>query len=276
MNFLIFLLVVGLYVMMVKIPFHSVKAENQGLVESDLQENVTEQRSSITSEPNAAIISKESDTFISAIHEKDSFKEILGSTLLSLELVNSSSAELRPHSTSNVLNGKKVVGLYFSADWCGPCRKFTPELFSFYQKINKRRGKKNEFEIVWVSRCRDVKAFGQYFTHMAGWYALPPEEAMGERGAQLADKYNVKGIPHLVLLDESGNVITTDARNKIPQDKAGIGFPWRNPFSTLYINILPKSLRLLIRYQTILLKDVVGQKLKLFVAYVGGRKTKLG
>ena len=57
------------------------------------------------------------------------------------------------------------------------------------------------------------------------WLALPPEEAMGKRGQLLGDKYKVKGIPSLVLLDDLGQVITTDARNKIPQDKAGVGFP---------------------------------------------------
>jgi nucleoredoxin len=91
--------------------------------------------------------------------------------------------------------------------------------------MNARRGKKDQFEIVWVSRCRDVESFGQYFTHMK-WLALPPEEAMGERGQRLSNMYKVKGIPSLVLLDEVGQIITTDARNKIPQDKAGIGFPY--------------------------------------------------
>eukprot|EP00814_Leptocylindrus_danicus_P015281 CAMPEP_0116019318 /NCGR_PEP_ID=MMETSP0321-20121206/9170_1 /TAXON_ID=163516 /ORGANISM="Leptocylindrus danicus var. danicus, Strain B650" /LENGTH=55 /DNA_ID=CAMNT_0003489875 /DNA_START=271 /DNA_END=435 /DNA_ORIENTATION=+ len=55
---------------------------------------------------------------------------------------------------------------------------------------------------------------------------MAPEEAMGERGSKLSERYKVKGIPSLVLLDEVGAVITTDARNKIPADKAGIGFPW--------------------------------------------------
>ena len=98
---------------------------------------------------------------------------------------------------------------------CGPCRQFTPDLVNFYDKMNARRGKKDEFEIIWVSRCRDVDSFGQYFTHMK-WLALPPQEAMGQRGQYLGEKYKVKSIPTLVLLDEIGNVITTDARNKIP------------------------------------------------------------
>ena len=126
--------------------------------------------------------------------------------------------------TRQALAGKKVIGLYFSADWCGPCRQFTPELVSFYERMNKRFGKKDQFEIVWVSRCRDVDSYAQYFAHMP-WIALPPEEAMGQRGQMLSEKFKVKGIPSLTLLDDLGNIITTDARNKIPQDKAGIGFP---------------------------------------------------
>jgi len=87
---------------------------------------------------------------------------------------------------------------------CGPCRQFTPELTAFYQKMNQRRGKKDQFEIVWISRCRDTNAYGQYFAQMGNWLALPPEEAMGERGVWLGNKYKVKGIPTLVLLDDSG------------------------------------------------------------------------
>lgn len=121
--------------------------------------------------------------------------------------------------------------------------------------MNNRRGKKDQFEIVWISRCRDVNSFGQYFTQMGKWLALPPEEAMGQRGQMLSNKYKVKGIPSLVLLDDVGNVITTDARNKIPQDKAGIGFPWRNPLATFYMMILPRSLRMMIKSQIFGIKD---------------------
>lgn len=128
--------------------------------------------------------------------------------------------------------------------------------------MNERRGKKDEFEIVWVSRCRDTNSYGQYFTQMGGWYALPPEEAMGARGQALSNKYKVKGIPTLVLLDEIGNVITTDGRNKIPADKAGIGFPWRNPIAQMYITVVPKSVRFMIKSQIATVKDSMVQRVK--------------
>merc|ERR1740124_1649808 len=70
---------------------------------------------------------------------------------------------------------------------------------------------------------------------------------MGQKGATLSDKFKVKGIPNLVLLDEMGNVITRDARNKIPEDRAGVGFPWRNPFVAAYMTLVPKALRLMIK-----------------------------
>lgn len=193
--------------------------------------------------------------------------DLFGPVLLSLEMVDESTAQLQPHFTTDALRGKRVIGVYFSADWCGPCRQFTPELVGFYDRMNRRRrgrrrGGSGEFEIVWVSRCRDVDSYGQYFTHMGGWYALPPEEAMGERGAVLSEKYKVKGIPTLVLLDDMGSVITRDARNLIPKDKAGIGFPWRNPVASVYMALVPRSLRLMVRSQIGSAKDKLLARVK--------------
>ena len=107
--------------------------------------------------------------------------------------------------SKTTLRSSFISSLPTLQDWCGPCRQFTPELSSFYDKMNNRRGKKDEFEIIWVSRCRDMESFGQYFTQMGSWFALPPEEAMGARGQMLAEKLKVKGIPHLALLDDLGN-----------------------------------------------------------------------
>lgn len=162
---------------------------------------------------------------------------------------------------SHISRRRSSKSIFFFVCRCGPCRKFTPELVTFYNKMNDRRGRKDEFEIVWVSRCRDVNSYGQYFTQM-NWLALPPEEAMGERGRMLGDRYKVKGIPSLVLLDEVGSVITLDARNKIPADKAGIGFPWRNPIANLYITLVPRSLRLMMKSQVGLLKGKLFQRVK--------------
>ncbi|CAN0053472.1 unnamed protein product, partial [Heterosigma akashiwo] len=176
------------------------------------------------------------------------FIELFGEQLLSHKLVDDTHVQVETHLTNEGLAGKKVIGVYFSADWCRPCRQFTPDLVSFYDKMNQRPGRKDQFEIIWVSRCRDATSSMQYFTHM-NWLALPPEEALGQRGQMLNDLFKVKGIPHLVLLDEDGNVITYDARNEIPKDRSGIGFPWRNPLVTLYVTLVPRSVRLMVKAQ---------------------------
>jgi thiol-disulfide isomerase/thioredoxin len=201
------------------------------------------------------------------------FIDLLGPTLLSLQMVDDKSAQLVSHYTNEALAGKKVVGLYFSADWCGPCRKFTPELLAFYNKMNARKGRTNEFEIVWISRCRDFNSFGQYFAHM-NWLAMQPEDAQGALGQMLSNKYKVKGIPSLVLLDEIGNVITTDARNKLPLDKGGIGFPWRNPIATLYMTIIPKSLRLMVKGKITPVKEKLLSKVKSVIGELNPLKAK--
>lgn len=43
--------------------------------------------------------------------------DLLGDTLLSLQMVDETHAQVNQHYTNEALSGKKVVGLYFSADW---------------------------------------------------------------------------------------------------------------------------------------------------------------
>uniref|UniRef100_A0A7R9ZRT0 Thioredoxin domain-containing protein n=1 Tax=Craspedostauros australis TaxID=1486917 RepID=A0A7R9ZRT0_9STRA len=232
-------------------------ATDDGETTSDATEEAATQQQESEAAADAAADKKEKQLPVQA----GPLVDLLGPSLLSLEMIDETTAQFKQHLTSDALAGKKVIGLYFSADWCGPCRQFTPELVNFYNRMNNRRGRKGEFEIVWISRCRDVDSYGQYFTQM-NWLAMPPEEAMGQRGMALGDKYKVKGIPSLVLLDDLGQVITTDARNKIPQDTAGIGFPWRSPLATVISVILPRSLRLMLGNQLGIIKSKVIDKVK--------------
>ena len=122
--------------------------------------------------------------------------DLLGDTLLTKE---------GEASTAVTLAGKKYVMLYFSAHWCPPCKKYTPELAQAYAASER----KDEVAIVFVSSDRDENAFTEYYAEMP--FAALPYEAQ-EKKSSLSSKYDVKGIPSLVLLDGDGNLVNGDIR----------------------------------------------------------------
>jgi len=120
----------------------------------------------------------------------------------------------------SALNGVETVGFYFSAHWCPPCRGFTPELVNFYKDI---KAKNKSFEIVFVSSDKSQGAFDEYYAEMP-WLALPYDKR--DLKSKLSSKYKVNGIPTLVILDSSGNVITKNGRERVSADAEGTDFPW--------------------------------------------------
>jgi len=122
---------------------------------------------------------------------------------------------------SDSLTEKKVVGIYFSAHWCPPCRGFTPKLAEWYKKDLKSKG----MEIIFVSSDRDEAAYKSYFAEMP-WVSLPyDQKAIKEK---LSKKFKVQGIPSFVILDPStANVITLKGREAVSSDPEGIEMPWK-------------------------------------------------
>jgi len=120
------------------------------------------------------------------------------------------------------LADKKAVGVYFSAHWCPPCRGFTPKLAEMYNSAFKAKG----MEIVFVSSDRDEASFDSYYAEQP-WVALPYDQR--DLKAKLSKKYKVQGIPSLVILDPSGDVITKDGRDAVMKDPTGEKLPWYPP-----------------------------------------------
>merc|ERR1711871_538387 len=113
-----------------------------------------------------------------------------------------------PRSTSEVLAGKTNIAIYFSAHWCPPCRGFTPLLAEKFKATDK------SIAIVFVSADRDEEAFNQYYGEMP-WLAVPfVDERVKER---LNEKFGVRGIPCLVILDGAGELVTKDGRGQVDQ-----------------------------------------------------------
>ncbi|MEX1111311.1 MAG: thioredoxin-like domain-containing protein [Chthoniobacterales bacterium] len=113
----------------------------------------------------------------------------------------------------------KVVGLYFSAEWCPPCKAFTPEL------VKLRDSEAGKFEVIFVSSDRSAEAQQKYMTnYKMNWLAVPHDSPLRE---QLQQKFGIQGIPSLVIIDDQGNLITDRGRSEMGRgDAAGVLDTW--------------------------------------------------
>lgn len=103
-----------------------------------------------------------------------------------------------------------IVGVYFSAHWCGPCRSFTPQFRKVYERA---KSKGRAFEVVFMSSDHDEQSFKEYFATMP-WHAIPYEQRA--RYQHLNALFQIRGIPALVLLDaHTGGVLDTNARSRV-------------------------------------------------------------
>jgi nucleoredoxin len=116
-------------------------------------------------------------------------------------LVTSRNGVLRTH-LDDEFQKKKLIGLYFSASWCGPCRKFTPKLVAYYNSIVPAHP---EFEILFVSADKTPAAMEAYMRDFQmPWPALSFDKMVGNEALR---KYAGSGIPCLVVVDENGRVM---------------------------------------------------------------------
>ena len=138
----------------------------------------------------------------------------------------------RQAPTSTVVHGRTVVGIYFSADWCPPCVQFTPLLTALHAARRAHCTLTSRtipsFEVVLVSRCKDVIASERYFAGMP-WTAMPHEASVGQRGLTLMARFGITSIPALILLDGEGTEICRDGHERLRADPAGTDFPWSRP-----------------------------------------------
>lgn len=123
-------------------------------------------------------------------------------------------------ATSKVLDGKKVVGLYFSAHWCPPCRAFTPTLSATYEDLVEEHP---EFELIFISSDREEAGFAGYYSDMP-FKALP--YALREKKVELGAKFEIKFIPALVFLNEKGEVITKHGQELVADAQGDVEALW--------------------------------------------------
>ncbi|KAL7149106.1 hypothetical protein ABFS83_05G017100 [Erythranthe nasuta] len=123
----------------------------------------------------------------------------------------------------------KIIGLYFSASWCGPCQQFTPRLVEVYNELAQTKN----FEIIFISSDEDDESFDTYFSKMP-WLAIPFSDS--DTRQKLDELFGVSGLPHLVILNEDGRILTSEGVRVILKNRSD-GYP----FTSEHIEKLKKQ-----------------------------------
>ncbi len=124
------------------------------------------------------------------------------SDLLPADLLDSNGKKIPSGSLAG-----KMVGFYFSAHWCPPCRAFTPSLVEFRDK------NKKDFEVVFVSSDKSPEAQLKYMKEMnMDWYTLPHRS---DEANKLSQKYGVRGIPALIIVSPNGETISKNGKSEV-------------------------------------------------------------
>jgi len=109
--------------------------------------------------------------------------------------------------------------LYFSASWCGPCRKFTPQLESTYKSL---KAENAPFEVVFVSADKDESSYTSYFAKMP-WLSVPFNDKTTKD--ILMKEFEIDGYPTLVVV-KGNQIVNGDAVSDV---MSGQKYIWTVP-----------------------------------------------
>ena len=153
--------------------------------------------------------------------------EIIGNKFLSKKGTTERERETttaREEVTAEYFEGCKYIGLLFSADWCAPCHTMMPLLRNFYTDINLDE---RQFEIILVSNDSDEKGFDKHYGGMP-WTSLPYGDP---RIKEWMRRYNVLGVPQLIILEaRTGFKVTDSARKDLAlaqNEEPGVKGSWK-------------------------------------------------
>ncbi|PTX96553.1 TlpA disulfide reductase family protein [Opitutus sp. ER46] len=103
----------------------------------------------------------------------------------------------------------KVVLIDFWATWCGPCIAEIPNVKKTYEELHDKG-----FEVIGVSL--DAEKDRKKFIDLVAKEGVTWPQRFEGKGWNdaLAREYTISGIPAMFLLDQQGNLVSTDARGE--------------------------------------------------------------
>jgi len=108
----------------------------------------------------------------------------------------------------------KFIGLLFSADYTPPCKSFVKKyLIPFYKEVN---DESRQIEIIYISLDKNFNDYRNCFVGEMPWYALKYNDMLTE---PLMEKYSVKCIPTLIVINPLGELVTDKGRTDIMVDE---------------------------------------------------------
>eukprot|EP01059_Diplonema_ambulator_P021603 TRINITY_DN35908_c0_g1_i1.p1 TRINITY_DN35908_c0_g1~~TRINITY_DN35908_c0_g1_i1.p1 ORF type:complete len:174 (+),score=27.06 TRINITY_DN35908_c0_g1_i1:45-566(+) len=123
----------------------------------------------------------------------------------------------------DVFNDVKVVGFYFSASWCPPCRQFSPMLAELAEGSE-------DFRVVLIPGDRTEEDYARYL----GQYPFLGVPFSSPARATMLRTMNATMMPTLHIYNaETGELITTWGRTAVSTNKKNCVKHWKNNESGL-------------------------------------------
>ena len=119
-----------------------------------------------------------------------------------------------PVNPVDAFKGAKLIGIYFSMHNCPPCRQFTPVFAELYKELNETE---KVIEVIFLSGDKTQEEYDEYYGEMP-WLALPKGDA---RLPPIAKKFEVRGVPRLIIIKPDGTVLEQNAVQKITMEGPG-------------------------------------------------------
>lgn len=116
----------------------------------------------------------------------------------------------------------KTVAFYFSAQWCIPCKQFTPKLAEF-----REAHQNDDFEVVLMSLDRDSAQKAAYMKDEKMQWLTAPGQSSKEID-HIMNFYKLPGIPSLIVFEPDGRLVTTTGREDVTTDPVNALSKWRS------------------------------------------------